>query len=369
MRERLRSLLVALTAVGFAVIGSGFLWAGPYTADLNRRPTEWPEFTWDSVWTAEYFSGISNYFKDRVGFRSDLTRLDASLDLAVLTDSPSARVIVGRDGWLFYRPAVDNVSHPGQTTRDLYRQWEPLIEASQRLGFELRLAIAPNKSTIYHDFLPEAEARRNLAGLALMEEVRDRARNQAGDELVDLWTPLLAARERSDAEPLYHPRDTHWNGLGAGIAAEALIDSLRAGLWQREALVEDGEVTRVGELDGISGTGSTITQRIYTVQRPGVQVTTVQQAGNLAVYQASTAEHGPALLPKAVIVHDSFGQIMKQLLPPYFREIVFIDEGSTTKPEAVEAARDAGILIVLKVERNSYGAPWRAPEPYAKPVR
>ena len=68
----------------------------------NRRLAAWPQLRWDAASLRALPEQLTRYFEDHFAFRVRLVRWQAIVRLHALGVSPSASVIKGRDGWLFY---------------------------------------------------------------------------------------------------------------------------------------------------------------------------------------------------------------------------------------------------------------------------
>jgi hypothetical protein len=139
------------------------------------------------------------------------------------------KVVVGRGGWLFYRPGVRFVIER-QTGVSEGDPEDPLPairsfrDQLQARGIRLLLVPVPNKESIYPDRL---DTRAEGAGVVVCERTRrllDRL-EQSGIEYVDLFEVFRRARQeesRSDPGRLYLAQDSHWSPEGARVAAVAV---------------------------------------------------------------------------------------------------------------------------------------------------
>ena len=139
------------------------------------------------------------------------------------------KAVVGRHGWLFYRPSVryllerqadalaSNPADPLMAIRSFRDQLETL-------GIRLLVVPVPNKESAYPEMLA---SRAEDAGIVVCEETRrllDQL-DQCGIEYVDLFAVFGRAKEeesRTGPPQLYLARDSHWSPEGARVAAGAV---------------------------------------------------------------------------------------------------------------------------------------------------
>ncbi len=142
--------------------------------------------------------------------------------------SGSNRVIVGRDGWLFF----DDDTHLGAArnapamTGPEVRSWLATVagrsEALRAAGATYLIVSPPVKETIYPQHAPAwfSGVSPNRPTLVLPKLAREA---QAGDVLY-LWPPVAAATRAG--EKTYSRHDTHWTGYGAYAGYAALMRHL-----------------------------------------------------------------------------------------------------------------------------------------------
>lgn len=153
-------------------------------------------------------------------------------------DEGNSRCHIGRDGWFFYRPALEAIMgygplkpEPDSVTKDPDRPiWSaPLPEvlrfASElhERGVPLLLVPVPTKAMVYPEHL-------GLASEDAPLHHPDRARfidalSEAGVEVLDLLPAMVAAKEKGQ---LYLKQDTHWTRLGMEVALDALVTKVKA---------------------------------------------------------------------------------------------------------------------------------------------
>ena len=169
---------------------------------------------------------IDAFLEDRFGFRETLIAIHHwAIDQLSLGFGES-KALIGEDGWLFLTDGGALDMHMGRTP---FRAGEASawLEAATDLrlatgfsGATFAILIAPQKATVYGEYLPDyIEAGRRPSRLdVLMAGAAER-----GLPFIDVKTPILA--EKNEAQ-LYYRSDTHWTARGAWLAYNALMDQL-----------------------------------------------------------------------------------------------------------------------------------------------
>src|SRR5262249_33120358 len=115
-------------------------------------------------------------------------------------------------------------------------------------GAHFLFVVAPNKSSIYPEFLPDSGRLPNRP--SRLDQVLDDLREHTDVEFVDLRPSLLGAKALG---PVYYRFDTHWNDRGLVVAGAAILDQLRAHFRDMPRLDRDecrfeAEPGRIGDL-------------------------------------------------------------------------------------------------------------------------
>jgi hypothetical protein len=142
------------------------------------------------------------------------------------------KVIVGKEGWLFY---PSEKSGDGETIRD-YRglmtyapeKLEALtVQLQQRVawfddrGIGLVMIVCPNKEMIYPEYLPDSITR--VKATTRLGQVMSHLRSYPDIPVVDPREALLAMKPQW---PIYYKTDTHWNSLGGFVAYSEIMNRL-----------------------------------------------------------------------------------------------------------------------------------------------
>ncbi len=208
---------------------------------------------------AQSFDG---FFQDRFGFRSWL--IETHTRFKILFDvSPSDKVIVGKDGWLFYT---------GNRVIESYRGLRP-VQAHQlpritrfletrrawlaAQGIEHLFMVAPDKHTIYGEHLPARITRGSTS--SRLDQLKTYLAAHSSFGLIDIREEMIEAKR--DAR-VYHKSDSHWNQHGAFLGYQALATRISSMFpdWQPTTVREfdiswetgaPGDLGRILNIDGL----------------------------------------------------------------------------------------------------------------------
>lgn len=137
-------------------------------------------------------------------------------------------VIIGYDDYMFYEDTLNDFIGSGFLTDTVYnRAVKNLKERNtwaESHGKKFYFVIAPNKNTVYPDYMPEgytmASYRRYDQFVELLQS--------AGITAVDLRGTMAAAVQEVPERNLYYKYDTHWNNHAGYFAYRAAMDMVRS---------------------------------------------------------------------------------------------------------------------------------------------
>jgi alginate O-acetyltransferase complex protein AlgJ len=189
---------------------------------LNElRPlADWPTFSWQPKVLMSLPKKLETYFDDHFGFRRSLIRLHNRARLVLLGNPLDTDVVYGKEDWLFLNTGgglVDDHRALEELDRDYLMAFADALRERRDLlslvGIQYLYVVAPDKSTIYPEFLPERVKRARPDDR--YDQLFDFLTTETSLPIVDLREPLRASKSRG---LLYHRTDTHWNDLGAWVA-------------------------------------------------------------------------------------------------------------------------------------------------------
>ena len=206
----------------------GFYDSGSRSLREQRQTMELSDINFRNIWQLP--SDFDAYFKDNFGFRSLLIRTANSLRFHFFDVSPHRRVLVGKEGWLFYGQKNLRDFYQG---RNLFSQQEidklrTIYKARAKylnqMGINYLIVSVPSKESVYPEYYSPRFRKISETNrfLQFVEEVAQ----EVDIPVLDLTPRLLEAKSRYD-EPLYIKTDSHWNDLGAYEGYLEIIENLR----------------------------------------------------------------------------------------------------------------------------------------------
>ena len=182
--------------------------------------------------TPHIFREFDRWFIDRIGLRRSLVSIGAAFHVGLLQRSTDRRVVIGRDGWLFY---TDDGNGPATMAdfRGALRFTDSELRATERnllamrdtfaaCGVHSLVVVAPNKQSIYGEYLNGSGVR----PISRLDDLLSRLDLPTRGMILDLRVPLHVAKVVDPNYPLYFKTDSHWNELGAFYAYRAIIAAL-----------------------------------------------------------------------------------------------------------------------------------------------
>lgn len=260
----------------------------------KRKKAESPTFA-SSENMKKFTADFDAYYKDNFGFRESLIRLSNNLDLKVFKKSPNDSVLLGKNDYLFLKEELKDYDRTNLLTDEqinvIATNIKNFQESLKERGVEFLFSIAPNKSTIYPEFVGRPSKNPNLES----NEIRlSKALKEKNVRYLDFKALMLDNKDKYD---LYYKRDTHWNNIACALAADSMLKELGPKFGVDGSIVFSKPYTykRLGDLDVLLGINSGVDE--YTT--------------DIKILPPSKQ------LPKAILYHDSFSYDVLPLLDKF----------------------------------------------------
>lgn len=191
----------------------------------NRALTQWPGLAFDKLHTEWY----GHYVEDRVGFRDAAIVFNADISYYLFGEFSEELHMPGKEGYIF--PADEGYVQNYQRLNVDEGLMDGLMTYLSRSNAYIKekgglfvFMIAPNKSSVYGEYMP---------GGIYVDETRESTLDMAERKLEALGIPHVvpheAFREIKEREQIYNEKYdcAHWNDLGAFYGLSMVDEVIR----------------------------------------------------------------------------------------------------------------------------------------------
>lgn len=326
-------LIVCFLLILILPVAENLLHFGPRIELPEQRTLQkYPVFKWESNALLAYPQAFEAAFNDHFGLRGLLVRSQALAKYYWLRISPSPKVMLGRDGWLYLASSIDEYRGlkplPGVRIKRWHKEFLAKKGFLAARGIQYLIVVAPNKETIYPEFLPErvTQVRQRL----YMDDLLKSLPANAQFDILDLRGPLIQAKSIGR---LYLRTDSHWNQLGAAVASDAIIERLSS--WFPELprrknqnafqtrKIKGGDLAQLMGLENNLHEEAIVVPKASQRLRPAPLRSQIKRKGR-AVGNAAVELDGGKQRRNAIITGDSFTNGLNVFLPTHFRRTLKI---------------------------------------------
>lgn len=336
-KKVLLCLFLGLFLAVCMTLSVGMLIAGPSAAGANEKLSDAPQWRdKEGNWNENYLSDLNDWISDRFFLRQELISLDNRITAEVFGNSGEDKVILGKDGWLFFTETLDNYTGTKpMTERELYsaaRNLQLMQQYCQQEGKDFAFVIAPNKNSLYSAYMPN---------YGVKAEVTDADKLMALLNTMNVKTVDLFAAFRKEEEPLYFAHDSHWNSKGAALGADLINAAFGV-----ESSYFSGDFSQQQRHDG----------DLYSMAYPAftdpemdavyggkLNFSFTGKNTKLDSIRLETAGSGEG---KLVAYRDSFGNLLYPYLADSYAVSVF------SRSTSYDMTQEADCILVELVERN-----------------
>jgi len=370
-RPRGRRWLVLLVGLVFLFTPAAAYVSGIRATEIeNRRLTAFPSLS--AGW--EFFPQLSAWATDHLPLRDRAVAANTRLSETVFGEPPQyggpagaggagpvapapgdaqveqrvfPKILQGREGWLFLGADVSGACEPLLPLDETLAGLTRFGELVQRAGKTYVFTVAPDKSTMNPDKMPESYVGDDCAPGA-KAAFWDRMETDPPVGYVDLKQELERVQEEG-GENLWRPSDTHWAQRGGLVYAQKLAEALDPALWRTSRITPTGPVQLQADLAAQLGTPRKDTVPGWRLEREGVTVTDER-----ATTLAATTTGAPLYEPATLVLGDSFTQSSLSLLSPLFSSARIVQPATAVDdPPALVSAISSSDTIVLEIVERS----------------
>jgi hypothetical protein len=334
----LNMALIFLTIISFPLLDDTFDIAKDVREHRlveNRVKAVMPGFRFDSPFF--FLKRYQYYYNDHFSLRNLLIPLHNYIIIKTFGVSPIRKVAIGKNGWLYLSKENSEASEI-----DYYRSLVPFTPEELELwrlnlerrrdylshrGIHYLFVIAPNKSTIYPEFLPASI--RPVDRPSRLDQLVNYLKKHSDFSILDLRAAMFAAKKE---RRVYSKTDSHWNRYGAFAAYTEIMKALSSFFKEAEAMdISAFDITEKDKSGGdlaimLSQQDDIFRDRVIEVEhkkRPATKKGTPLKKQYPGVSQ-SVLECSTGKLPKVLMVHDSFANRFKSFLSPHFSRSIYL---------------------------------------------
>lgn len=322
----------------------------------NRSLAQFPEISLTSITSGDFMSRFESYMSDQVFGREKIVSVKSAVE-RLTGKTEQNGVYIGKDGWLFEKPAVYNQEKVGKTA-------SAVSALCKRCGIENQMfVLVPNSTSVVEKKLPSHFPQKP------QNETISKVYSLMPDS-VKCFDANKIIQNYSDRESLYYRNDHHWTTAGAKLVFDGI-----ASAWQLDKSVKYNTYVISGSFYGTLSSSSGIKDKpdtieacvpengagTYYIQNSSTMTKTasvfctdklntsnqyeVFAGGNFSKLVINTTADTDRRL---LLFKDSYANCMLPMLTPHFREIVVIDARYfTDEIDAVIETEDFTHLLFL----------------------
>lgn len=149
-------------AVFFIILLIPFVGMSVYHADLSiekKHEEALPSLIRNGRINTGFFQGITDYVADHFAFRQEMITADARIKAGIFHSSANDKVIVGKNGWLFFQETMNDYQKRNLLSDREIHNCATVVrligQGVELQGAEFAFTVAPNKNTLYGKYMPD----------------------------------------------------------------------------------------------------------------------------------------------------------------------------------------------------------------------
>lgn len=258
----------------------------------------------------------------------------------------SNEVLLGKDGWLFYKvmtdgtPLYDYMGINRFTDEELSSIYERISSENEEMaarGIKYACITIPNKEQVYDIYMPDtAERVSETSRLDQLTEYMEKRISESAGEAATLSVPYADVTDilmqYRDEYPLYYKTDTHYTDVGAYLTLKSIqkvldgktVDTTEENIAE-DVDKEPDNVANYYGADTVSLDGLTF------IKTPGFEGDLTRISATTDRFTDVSYPIDPSSIPEEdksdeslLIIGDSFGDALQLVAQYYYREVNFV---------------------------------------------
>ena len=222
MKKVFSLIFVAAFLLLSVTLSLGILVAGPSEAGANEVLSKDPAiFDKEGNFNTNILSDVSAWINDHFFLRQELISVNNAMTATLFQTSGEDSVILGKNGWLYYGSTLDDYTGlNGMTEQELYaaaKNIALMAEYCENQDRDFRFMIAPNKNSLYPQFMPDYGVKADIHDAHRLHGLL----SDMDVPYIDLFA-VIGDASVTAVSPLYFAHDSHWNDMGAALAADTI---------------------------------------------------------------------------------------------------------------------------------------------------
>lgn len=222
MKKLFSLIFVAAFLLLSVTLSLGILVAGPSEAGANEVLSKDPAlFDKEGNFNTNILSDVSAWINDHFFLRQELISANNAMTATLFRTSGEDSVILGKNGWLYYGSTLDDYTGlNGMTEQERYAAANNIAlmaEYCEDQGREFRFMIAPNKNSLYSQFMPDYGVKPDIHDAHRLHGLL----SDMDVPYIDLFA-VIGDASVTAVSSLYFAHDSHWNDMGAALAADTI---------------------------------------------------------------------------------------------------------------------------------------------------
>ena len=329
-----------------------FLFLTPYLDDTDYEKREKAEFPVLNLSTYKtYGESFEEYYSDNLPYRNELIQMNSLLSAKILGESVSKQVIIGDDGWLFYKEGIADykgINHYSEEILANIAENLNIISAYlDERDVQFIVTVCPNKETVYEEYIPNH-----------IRRVSDEKKTDLLIEYLEQNTEIDVVWSKEELNDigkeyqLYYKNDTHWNNLGAYIGVQQIRDRIcgeREYIEQQQivpfSLRESSNIDRYD-------LAQMINLKSWVEDDWEYNITNTYNVEKFDYDKEYYSNEDAIYQKRVLILGDSFTDSMKPEMSRLFAEVIFLKHGPYE--EDIISKYNPDVVVLEIVERYSY---------------